>query len=108
MSCRPRSRWAQNDSRFCRSTYWSQEGGCGEDGESKTSFLGREHVGNNTSSISERRRPKGACEEPKDKEGLDVLCSSSTGIEDTQGTESDHVEDLTAEQLRQWCPKQGT
>lgn len=83
----------------------AEEGSGGEDGHSNTTLGGREHVGDDTTGVGERRGAKGTGEETEDDEGVGVLGTSAAGVEGREGSVGSDKEPLTTKDLTHGRPQ---
>ena len=80
---------------------WTQNGAHERRGskqcDGQSTLLGREHVGNDTTSVGKWRGTESTSEESENEESLDVFGTGGTSVESSQGTVGANVEDLTTE-----------
>lgn len=84
----------------------SQERGHGEDAAGDTPVSGGEQVGNDASSVGQRRGSESAGKEAQDDEGLDIRSPGGTGVERGQGHVSEEEELLATKHLGQRRPEE--
>lgn len=86
----------------------AEEGSHGEDAGSDTSLRGREHVGNDTTGVGERRGTESTGKESQDNESSHGRSAGGTSVESGQCHVSEEEELLAAVQFRDGSPDQRT
>lgn len=94
--------------RIAKNIRRTEEGSSREQTHGDTSLLGGEHIGDDTTSISERRGAERTGKETKDDQGPDILGASATRVEGSQGEVGTEEDDLTAEHFTKRGPQQRT
>lgn len=90
----------------------TQEGCSSENAGSQTTLCGREHVGNDTTSVGERRRAKGTGKETQDDQSAHALGAGSTCVEGGEKHVGSEEQVLAAKEfwaqsaLYHFCPKE--